>query len=164
MPTTPTLTTTQGLRSYASLRQPKIGTDALGKEAFLNILVAQLANQNPLEPTSDTEFVSQLAQFSALEQMQSLNTAFLSGQNRALLDKFVLISEKTNQGEQVIYGRVDGLVRHGSKDHLLVAGFLYLPEQVVAVADKDGILNLEAVEAGTGQADNSMHEAGGTAL
>jgi len=36
---------------------------------FLQLLVAQIKNQNPLEPTDGTQFVSQLAQFSELEQM-----------------------------------------------------------------------------------------------
>ena len=47
----------------------------LGKDAFLQILVAQLANQDPLSPTSDTEFIAQMAQFSSLEQMQNMNAS-----------------------------------------------------------------------------------------
>ncbi len=48
----------------------------LGKEDFLNLLVTQLRYQNPLDPMDNTEFVAQLAQFSSLEQMSNLNTAF----------------------------------------------------------------------------------------
>ena len=48
---------------------------ALGKEqVFLQLLVAQIKNQNPLNPTDGTQFMSQLAQFSSLEQLISLNT------------------------------------------------------------------------------------------
>ncbi len=45
------------------------GTDALGNEnTFLKLLVAQLQNQDPMQPQDGTQFVSQLAQFSDLEQ------------------------------------------------------------------------------------------------
>ena len=49
---------------------------ALGKDEFLQLLVTQMQYQDPLNPTSDTEFIAQMAQFSSLEQMQNLNTNF----------------------------------------------------------------------------------------
>jgi flagellar basal-body rod modification protein FlgD len=45
----------------------------LGREEFLRLLVAQLENQDPLHPLTDTEFVAQLATFSSLEQLISVN-------------------------------------------------------------------------------------------
>jgi flagellar basal-body rod modification protein FlgD len=47
--------------------------DQLGREAFLQLLIAQLSHQDPLEPMKDQEFVAQLAQFSSLEQLESIN-------------------------------------------------------------------------------------------
>ena len=47
--------------------------DTLGRDAFLNLLVTQLQHQDPTQPQADGEFLAQLAQFSALEQLQSLN-------------------------------------------------------------------------------------------
>jgi flagellar basal-body rod modification protein FlgD len=59
----PTTTTTP-----ASAQEP------LGKEAFLELLVAQLSAQDPLNPMDSREFTAQLAQFSALEQMTNVNS------------------------------------------------------------------------------------------
>lgn len=48
----------------------------MGRDQFLHILLTQLANQNPLDPLQDKDFIAQMAQFSSLESMQSLNTNF----------------------------------------------------------------------------------------
>lgn len=45
----------------------------MGKNEFLELMIAQLNNQNPLEPQENGEFLSQLAQFSSLEEMQKLS-------------------------------------------------------------------------------------------
>lgn len=47
-------------------------SNEMGKDAFLNLLVTQLRYQDPLNPTADTQFVAQLAQFSSLETSQSM--------------------------------------------------------------------------------------------
>jgi len=53
---------------------PKSSEDAvMGKQDFLSLLVAQLQNQDPLNPDDPTEFTAQLAQFSSLEQLFTLN-------------------------------------------------------------------------------------------
>jgi len=62
-------TTAQGTTANSNL-----GSTKLGKDAFLKLLTAQLANQDPMQPMDDKEFITQLAQFSSLEQMQSMNT------------------------------------------------------------------------------------------
>ena len=48
--------------------------DVLGKDQFMTLLVAQLQNQDPLNPMDSTGFTAQLAQFSSLEQLQNINS------------------------------------------------------------------------------------------
>ncbi|MFO8141513.1 MAG: flagellar hook assembly protein FlgD [Marinobacter sp.] len=48
------------------------GGSELGKDAFMELMIAQMKNQNPLEPQDNGDFISQLAQFSSLEEMQNL--------------------------------------------------------------------------------------------
>lgn len=55
--------------------------DQLGKDAFLKLFVAQLKNQDPLNPMKGTEFTAQLAQFSSLEQLTDINKNLGSLQN-----------------------------------------------------------------------------------
>ena len=55
----------------ASVGKTTPGGD-LGQDQFLSLLVTQLKNQNPLEPLSNTEFITQLATFSSLEKLTSI--------------------------------------------------------------------------------------------
>ena len=66
-----TSSTTSG--GIASATNSATGGQALGKDAFLQLLVTQLKNQNPLDPQDNSAFVAQLAQFSSLEGINTLN-------------------------------------------------------------------------------------------
>ncbi|HMJ53519.1 MAG TPA: flagellar hook assembly protein FlgD [Polyangiaceae bacterium] len=66
---TPSATETDPSSALASASN----SNAMGKDAFMKLLVAQISHQNPLKPMDDTAFVAQLAQFSALEQTMGIN-------------------------------------------------------------------------------------------
>jgi len=56
--------------------EPKVetsGDNELGKNQFMELMIAQMENQNPLEPQDNGQFISQLAEFSSLEEMQKLS-------------------------------------------------------------------------------------------
>lgn len=68
-----------GLNIPKELQQsPQIVNESqkLGKDDFMTLLMAEMRNQDPLEPKSNTESIAQMAQFSALEQNANLNAAF----------------------------------------------------------------------------------------
>lgn len=72
-----------GYDPYAT--NPKVSEgDELGRETFLNLLMVQLQNQNPLDPMDDTEFTAQLAQFSSLESLENINSGIESLNDGAL--------------------------------------------------------------------------------
>jgi flagellar basal-body rod modification protein FlgD len=69
---------------------------SLGKQDFLKLLMAQLQNQDPMKPMDDTQMMSQMAQFSALEAAQTLNATVQSSNNMqtvfqagALIGKYI---------------------------------------------------------------------------
>jgi len=52
-----------------------VGNAALGKSDFLTLLMAQIKNQDPLNPMDNTDFTAQMAQFSSLEQLLNINNS-----------------------------------------------------------------------------------------
>lgn len=64
----------QMLQSQKSAAAADDSGDVTGKNEFLQLLVTQLQNQDPLNPMDNTEFLSQMAQFSSLEQLIHINT------------------------------------------------------------------------------------------
>jgi flagellar basal-body rod modification protein FlgD len=70
-----TIDPTLYLKNQSTTRTP---SNDLGKEEFLKILMTQLQNQDPTNPMEDREFISQMAQFSSLEQMMNMSNAISS--------------------------------------------------------------------------------------
>ena len=100
----------------------------LGKDEFLKILVTQLQNQDPMSPMEDTDFIAQLAQFSSLEQMQSLNTSFTFGQAYNLIGKNVFSTITNDQGvAEDIFGKVTGVLSSKGAAYLEIDGKGYIP-------------------------------------
>jgi flagellar basal-body rod modification protein FlgD len=71
------ITSTAGLLGqYEESLKAQSGTDrvATDKDTFLKLLVAQLSNQDPLNPVEDKEFIAQLAQFTSVEELQKISS------------------------------------------------------------------------------------------
>lgn len=123
--------TDTSLRTIAEAASGSTTTNELGKDEFLKILCAQMANQDPLEPASNTEFISQLAQFSALEQMQNLNASMNLMLANSMIGKDVCV--QTESTGDLIYGTVESVVSQSGVNYLLIDGEYYPVDDVIAV-------------------------------
>ena len=96
----------------------------LDKDSFMLLLVTQFQYQDPLNPMEDTEFISQMAQFSSLEQMMNLNTSMES-----LVDATnnqQMINATSYIGKMVtVSGNTIGKVTDGSTGETTVSAFRY---------------------------------------
>ncbi len=91
----------QGLSSGTSTPTATAGTNTLNYNSFLQLLIAQMQNQDPTAPTDSTQFVSQLASFSAVEQQTQTNTVLsqlLSSSNLAQAGSIVGLKLQSTDG------------------------------------------------------------------
>ena len=108
------------------------GGGSLGKDAFLQLLVAQMKYQDPLAASNNsTEYISQLATFSELESMQNLQEISEQQRMQALVGKTVVLEV---DGKQTT-GQVDYLQYEDGKAKMSVAGSLYSMEDLYQVID-----------------------------
>lgn len=116
-------------------KERKVGSQ-LDKDDFLLLLVTQMQYQDPLQPTDNTQYVAQLAQFSELEQMQNLNATTLNTSAYSLVGKQVRILEQSTAGEiKEIEGRVDYVTIQNNKAYVVVNGERYSYEDIEQVFD-----------------------------
>ena len=114
----------------------------LGKEDFLMLLVTQIQYQDPLEPADNTEFVAQLAQFSALEQMSNLNTTANNNTAYSLVGKEVLVREVTSTGEyNEVQGRGDYVTLKNGEAYVTINGQDFAYDDIVKVIDQDYLIS-----------------------
>ncbi len=114
----------------------------MGKDEFLQLLVAQMKYQDPLQPTDNTQYVSQLATFSQLEQMQNLNQTNVNSQAFGLVGKEVIMKTTSSTGE-VTYkqGTVEYVTKSGAKAFFSIEGSLYNVEDLYSVVGENYIAN-----------------------
>lgn len=125
-------TAVQTRYSASETAQKTKANDDLGKDAFLKLLITQLSNQDPLSPMDDTDFIAQMAQFSALEQMTNLNSSMSSMQASTMIGKFITWGEN---GEEV-GGIVSATLTVNGETKLVVGNRVVKLNEVLSVTDQ----------------------------
>jgi len=108
-------------------------------ETFLQLLVAQLQYQDPMDPQSDTDFVTQLAQMSSLEEMQQLNTSFSSVQAYSLVGKLAYAesTDGTTGETNYYYGSIDSIVNSSGNYYAAIGDNVVAISDIVQIFDSD---------------------------
>jgi len=114
------------------------GTTDLGQDAFLQLLIAEMQHQDPLEPTTNTEWISQMATFSQLEEIQALSKTTENSQLFSLVGKNVIVSTEDASGNtQLKEGIIDFISMSGGVTKFSMDGALYSMDDLYSVVDAD---------------------------
>ncbi len=101
----------------------KSGTNTLDKDAFLKLFTTQLRYQDPLNPMDSTAFLTQMAQFTSLEQLYNVNTNLtnmVSSQNTLLQGMSVNLIGKTVTLQDGSSGQVTGISFEGANTSVVL--------------------------------------------
>ncbi|MBP2633963.1 MAG: flgD [Firmicutes bacterium] len=116
--------------------------DALGKEEFLQLLTTQMQYQDPLDPQDNSEYVAQLAQFSALEQMTNLNTtATTLSDTTSTISTSLLVAQASNFiGKEVTWTDSNNTVQNGQ-----VTSVKITDGKPYVVVDNNDVVDISAI-------------------
>jgi flagellar basal-body rod modification protein FlgD len=134
---TPVSSVSSGLTSSTTATD-RVPMQTLGQNDFLKLLVAQMSSQDPMNPTKDSDFIAQMAQFSSLEQSKSMQADIASmttqmqlQQANSLLGRnvTVAISDSTTMS-----GNVSGIMFEAGTPKIVVNGLPFDLSQVKTIA------------------------------
>lgn len=132
--------------SYAASQTSTTSTsnDTLGKDAFLQLLVTQMQYQDPLDPQDNSEYLSQLAQFSALEQMTNVAEGLTEvSELVSNINTSVLVAQLSNMIGQTVTWSTDSTDSSGTTTTTKLSG------TVKGVSISDGTPSLQVESNGT---------------
>lgn len=105
----------------------KKDSQTLGQDEFLKILIAQLQNQDPMQPMQDRDFIAQMAQFSSVEQLKNIQTQLESlhqalGMSSSLIGKEITWYGTSEDSEYQIGSEVgtNSVLRSGIVDSMVI--------------------------------------------
>ncbi len=121
-------------------------TNEMGQDEFLKLMIAELNNQNPLDPQDNGEFIAQLAQFSTVEGIDKLNTT-TEGMSDGMRSSQALQASSLVGQSVIVEGNEMGLLLNKG----IISGYSELPESTtdltLTIEDENGQL-LEQISLG----------------
>ncbi len=110
----------------------------MDKDSFLQLLVAQMKYQDPMQPTSNTEYVAQFAQFSQVESLQNLSASMDLQRASSLVGKTVYVRTTNSTGESTyVYGKVDYVGYESGKAYMYINENRYPLDDLESIVDED---------------------------
>lgn len=110
----------------------------MGYDQFLQLLCAEMQYQDPLEPTTNTEYVAQLATFSQMESTLAMQSTIESTNANNLVGQYVIIKTTSSTGvTTAVEGFVDYVQKENGDQYVCVNGNLYALSDVYQVADAE---------------------------
>lgn len=111
--------------------------DLVNSETFLNLMVAEMTNQDPLEPTSNTEFITQLASFSQLSYARDSSQYALANYASSLVGKVVTATKPDGKDQITKTGLVQSVTKSGSTYNITIDGEMFDISKVTKVEPDD---------------------------
>ncbi|MBQ7919987.1 MAG: flagellar hook capping protein [Lachnospiraceae bacterium] len=125
--------------SQSSLSGVTSSSGDMDKDSFLQLLVAQMKYQDPLEPTSNTEYISQYAQFTQVEQMQNMASSMDLMRASGLVGQevYMKVTSSTTGETSYVNGKVDYVVYEGGKAYVSINESLYALDDLDTILDEE---------------------------
>ncbi len=111
---------------------------SLGEQQFLQLLVTQLQNQDPLQPVDNTQFVAQLAQFASLQQEQAngaTQSALLNAEQAVQASSLMGSTIQYSSGGQTLTGTVAGQAMAGSSIDVVLSTGAEVPLNAILASN-----------------------------
>ena len=105
----------------------------VSSDTFLSLLVAEMTNQDPMEPTSNTEFVTQMAQFTSLQYSKDSATYSMSNYASSLVGKTVTASKMDGSKQVTKTGVVESVMKSGKTYTLKIDGVSFDISNVTSI-------------------------------
>lgn len=113
------------------------GKQTLGADDFMKLLTTQLTSQDPMNPMKDTEFISQMANFTSLEQMRTLSKSFetfTSDQKMSAAPAFLGRNVTVKDATGDVTGLVDSITLKNGKPAIVINGKSYDTNLITGIA------------------------------